>query len=99
MRGLLSRISAWIIYRCFIYFSRHVSFKDFQVIWNQAYQAHVEGEWIRLQSTMRGPYTIGYTNTKYTLGGLGDVAEAQQKGQQSRLIWLKPDSAVGKGEK
>jgi len=32
--------------------SKRVSFTDWTRIWNEAYRAHVEGEWKKLQQTM-----------------------------------------------
>ena len=71
-----SKLAAWVIYKLFIYFSKNVSFSDFTKIYNEAYAAHVEAEWIRLQKILG----VSYTNIKLTQDVPGGVAGVMQKG-------------------
>ncbi len=66
---MLSKLYSWALYRLFIYLSRHVDFKTFSAIWNEAYAAHVEAEWNRLK---RNSLSI-----KYMQGGL-EVSPVQK---------------------
>lgn len=89
MRRLLSRAAAWVVYKTFIYFSRHVSYPDFRIIWEQAYQASVEAEWQRMRMLNRGMGIMGMspspsssTSTKSMLveqaAGVGQMQNAPQ---------------------
>lgn len=94
LRRLFSKFSAFIIYHAFIYFSRHVSFADFQIIWNEAYQAHVEAEWKKMKAS-----GLSSMNINPRLGRLEEGVAAQLNAQQSRPISPKPDSDAGQEEK
>jgi len=92
MRRLLSRLSAYIVYHSFIYFSRHVSFTDFQRIWNEAYQAHVEAEWKRLRQL---ELVTNSMSTRSMLEGQGGEVGQMQKGLPLPLISRRLDSEGG----
>jgi len=83
MRRLFSKLAAWIIYKTFIYFSRHVSYPDFKIIWEQAYQASVEAEWKRMRMMDLPPSSMPI-NLKQE-GQVGEVG-APQKELRSKLI-------------
>jgi len=101
MRRLFSKLAAWIIYKTFIYFSRHVSYPDFRIIWEQAYQASVEAEWQRmrmLNSGMTMPSPLSSTNTKSMLAGQVVGAAPMQNAPQSEPTLPKLASTAGQEE-
>lgn len=83
MRRLFSKVAAWVIYKTFIYFSRHVSYPDFRIIWEQAYQASVEAEWNRMRMMDLPPSSMPI-NLKQE--GQVEEVEAPQKELRSKLI-------------
>src|SRR6266576_1489165 len=91
LRSLLSRVAAWAIYHTFIFVSRRVPFSTFTQIWNEAYQAKVEAEWMRLKKQS--------LSTKSMLEEWVDVPEVQLNAQQSERISLKPGLKGGQGGK
>jgi len=96
MRRLFSKVAAWIIYKTFIYFSRHVSYPDFRIIWEQAYQASVEAEWQRMRMMDLPPSSMPIN--------LRLVEQAEGVGQRQSEQLLKPtlprpDSEDGQGER
>ena len=92
MRRLFSKLAAWIIYRTFIYFSRHVSYPDFRIIWEQAYQASVEAEWSRMRMLNLPPSSMPI-NLRLVEQGVR-VGQMQNE-QQSGLISPRLDSGDG----
>jgi len=95
-----NKLAAWVIYKAFIYFSKHVSFQDFQTIWNQAYKAHVEAEWKKM-TAMGTPLTPETFSTliNQPQGGLAVGARVQQKGMQQGPTSLRGGLNVGQGGK
>lgn len=92
---MLSKLYAWILYKLFIYVSKRVSFKDFTIIWNQAYYAHVEAEWKRLKEM--GIPEPNIPNLKQAeWEGLVGVKLSEMP---SVRISLKPDLSAGLEEK
>src|SRR5207248_3784531 len=73
-----NKLAAWVVYKAFIYFSRHVSFQDFQHIWNQAYKAHVEAEWKKMIE-MGIPRTSGTSSMLTNRLQVEQAAEAEVK--------------------
>src|SRR5947207_14593272 len=91
LRKLGSRVAAWAIYHIFIFISRRVPFATFTAIGNEAYQAKVEAEWMRLKKQS--------LSTKSMLEEWVDVPEVQLNEQQSERISLKPGLKGGEGGK
>jgi hypothetical protein len=96
MRRLFSKVAAWVIYRTFIYFSRHVSYPDFRIIWEQAYQASVEAEWSRMRMLNLPPSSMPI-NLRL-VEQAGEVGQRQSE-QQSEPTSPRLDSGDGQGER
>ena len=96
MRRLFSKLAAWVIYRTFIYFSRHVSYPDFRIIWEQAYQASVEAEWSRMRMLNLPPSSMPIN---LRLVEQGVRVGRMQNEPQSGLISPRLDSEDGQGGK
>ena len=96
MRRLFSKVAAWVIYRTFIYFSRHVSYPDFRIIWEQAYQASVEAEWSRMRMLNLPPSSMPINlRLVEQVEGVGQ----KQNEQQSEPTSPRLDLEDGQGER
>ena len=91
LRKLGSRVAAWAIYHIFIFISRRVPFSTFTAIWNEAYQAKVEADWMRLKKQS--------LSTRLKLEEWVDVPEVQLSEQRLERISLKPGLDAGQGGK
>lgn len=78
---MLSKIAGYLIYKAFIFLSKRVSFQDFTRIWNEAYSAHCEAEWMKLQKQS--------LSIKYMQGGLEVSPVPKLNEPLSELTWLK----------
>ena len=91
LRKLGSRVAAWAIYHTFIFISRRVPFATFTAIWNEAYQAKMEAEWMRLKKQS--------LSTRSMLEEWVDVPEVQLNEQRLEPTSLKPGPNAGLEEK
>ena len=98
MRTLYAQLLSWLMYRYFLFLSKRCSFKDFQMVWNAAYQAMVEAEWAKMKKVMNQPETSSMS-TKSGLGGLGAGVEVQPREQRYKPISPRLDLVDGQGEK
>lgn|SRR2546423_13410629 len=99
MRRLFSKLAAWVVHKTFIYFSRHVSYPDFRIIWEQAYQASVEAEWSRMRMVGMTTSPLNSMPTNPTQEGQEAGVEAPQKELRSKLISPRLEPEGGQEEK
>lgn len=84
----LTKLASWLIYKGFIFLSKRVSFVDFTRIWNEAYSAYVEAEWMKLKKQS--------LSIRYMQGELEVSPAPKLKGLPSGLTWLKPGPRDGR---
>jgi hypothetical protein len=97
LTAIYYRLVSYLFYKLILHCSKHVSWKDFNVIWNMAYEAHTEEEWKRLKGNY--PQRNLSSSINKQPEGWVDSPAAIRSGGPPQRIYSKLESIDGREER